>query len=83
MTYNKSYRMVYLTKLALEKGYLSVTDWEDLDLCYDSNRKTITRDIAELKDLLYDIYSYRMVYDNRNKEYQLIDLDGRLKNEVY
>ena len=79
MTYGKSYRMVYLTKLALENGYLTIDDWADLDLDYGSHRTVVNRDVKELKDLLYDIYSYRLIYDSRNKIYALIDINGKLK----
>ena len=69
---NKIYRITQLMAHILEFRDIRKSDWEDyFDINPDENNKTINRDIAELKTLLYDIYGEILVYNRKENHYEI------------
>jgi len=69
---NKVYRITKLIALILEFRYVNKSHWEYyFDINPDENNKTINRDIAELKTLLYDIYGEILVYNRKENHYEI------------
>ena len=71
MYQNKIYRVTWLIKELLTWGSIEKSDWEYLGMNPEMDNKTILRDVAEIKRLMKDIHYKELVYNRKDKRYEI------------